>query len=871
MKPAAWLGWLIPRSEREFALGDLEESYGDRPLAHCRELLRVALAIRTTAARHARHPPRPLRRSNALMHTLLNDLRYGIRQLWLRPGFTALAALTFALGIGATTAIFSVVNPILFQSLPYPDADRIVTLWERDNHGNEDNTGFASFRDVQRMATSLEAVAVTGFWQPTLQGTGEPERFTGQKVTEDYFKVLGVAPFLGRDFTTAEQVRGQHHVTILSYGLWQRRFGADRSIIGKPVTFDGIQFLVVGVMPKGFEDVFSPAAELWMPLAYAVSLPFACRTCHHLREIARLKPGISEEAARRELGVISGRLVAQYPTEYQAAGMFVIPLQTLTTRQIRPALLAVLGAVTLVLLISCINVSALLVGRSLQREGEFAIRAAMGAGRWRMARQLFVEGTLLSLLGGGVGLALAWAGVKALPALGPTAIPRLSAIAINVPVLAFTAGVSLITGIVFGLVPALAATSRDLFSRLRPGGKTTQRREHWIARSALVGGEIAMAVMLLVGAGLLVRSLRKLLAVEPGFDARSLLTMQVQTSGTRYNDNDAGWSFYTRALAAVRAIPGVEQAGWVSQLPLGGNFDRYGVQIEGRLLANPEEAPSADRYAIFPGYLQAMRIPILRGRGFTTEDDGRHPPVALVNEAFQRLSWAGEDPIGKRIQVGGPDQPWRTIVGVVGNVHHTGLDQPPQAQAYFPEVQWQFADASMDLVVRTRGDPIALARPVEAAIRSTDSTLPILNIAAMEDVISGTAQQRRFVMVLFQIFSVVALLLAAAGIYGVLAGSVAERTREIGIRSALGASRSGLLGLILRQGLVLSAFGLGVGSAGALLLSRFLQKLLFGIEPQDPLTFASVVAVLSLVALLACWIPARRATRISPLETLRSE
>ena len=869
MRPLRWLARLLPSSEREFVLGDLEEVYGSAPaLRRVTELLKAAIALRS--------PPTLLasslsRSGDPLVRTLISDLQYGLRQLGRSPAFTALAVLTLALGIGATTAIYSVVHPVLFAALPYPGGERIVTLSERNKEGGEAGTGYATFVDVKQSARSFEAIAVTSSWQPTLQGSGAPERLNGQRVSGDFLSVLGVAPALGRDFSAAENIRGQHRVTLLSHDLWRRRFGADPGVIGRQVTFDGIAYTVVGVMPKGFENLLSPTTQLWAPLGYEVSLPWACRTCHHLGELARLKRGVTPEAARRELDVISARLVAEHPTEYAAPGMLVIPLQERLTREVRPALLAVLSAVTLVLLIACANVSALLLGRALQRQGEFAIRGALGAGRARVVRQLLTESVLLSLLGGFAGLGLAWAGVRGLAALGPASLPRLQAIGIDGSVLGFTALLSLGAGLAFGLVPAFATARPDLFSALRPGGRQTRHRSHRRARGVLVAGEIAMALMLLIGAGLLLRSLEKLLAVDPGFEPKHLLTLEVQTTGTRYNEDAPVWAFFERALAAVRAVPGVEVAGWTSQLPLGGNFDQWGVQIEGKLLTNPEQAPSADRYAVSPEYLQAMRIPLLRGRAITGQDGADAPPVALINATFARLGWSGAEPLGQRVQVGGPDKPWRTVVGIVGDVRHTGLDEQQAPQIYLPEAQWQFADAAMVLAARTRGDPEAMAGAVQAAIHSVDPTLPILNVAAMEAVLSATAQQRRFAFVLFQAFALVALLLAAAGIYGVLSGSVTERTREIGIRAALGASRRGLLGLVLRQGLRLIVPGLAVGAAGALALTRLLQKLLFGVGPQDPLTFAAVAAVLSLVGVFACWAPAWRATRVSPLQALREE
>jgi putative ABC transport system permease protein len=438
-------------------------------------------------------------------------------------------------------------------------------------------------------------------------------------------------------------------------------------------------------------------------------------------------------------------------------------------------------------------------------------------------------------------------------------------------VLGFTVFVSLLTGLLVGVVPAFATARPDLFAALRPGGRHSGSRSRKHARAVLVGGEVALAVMLLVGAGLMLRSLEKLLAVNPGFDPKNLLTMTVQTTGTRYREDEPVWAFWDRTLEAVRAVPGVEVAAWTSQLPLGGNFDQYGVQIEGKLLSNPEDAASADRYSVTPDYLRTMGIPVKRGRSFTAQDDRGKPEVVLINETFARIGWGGEDPIGQKVKIGGPDRPWRTVVGIVGDVHHTGLDAERTPQLYLPESQGHFADGGMDLAVRTRGDPAALAAAVQAAIRSVDPTQPILNVSTMDQVISATAQQRRFTFILFQVFAALALLLAAAGIYGVLAGNVTERTLEIGIRSALGASRSEVLGLVLRQGMALAGAGIVMGGAASLVMARFLERLLYGIRPQDPLTFVAVVLILMTVAVSASWVPAWRATRVSPLEAIRGE
>lgn len=852
MNPARWLGWLLPAEEREFILGDLEEAHGaglsSRRLI---DLLSTAWSLR--------------------MLRCSDDIRFAARTLARSPGFTTVALLTLALGIGSTSAIFSVAWPVLFGPLPYPGADRIVTVGERQKDGTESNTGYQTFLDLEQMATTLEGIAVTSEWTPTLQATGESERLQGQRVTRSFFAILGVRPRYGRDFTAAEQVRGQHRVTILSHRLWVRRFGGNPAIVGQPVTFDGIPYTVVGVMPEGFENLLAPSAELWAPLGYEPSLPWACRTCRHLKGLARVKEGVTLAGATRELDVISGRIVAEHPTEYQASGMVVTPLETRLTRAVRPTLLALMGAVGFVLLIACANVSSLLLGRAMQREPEFAIRGALGAGRSRVVRQLLTESVLLAVAGGALGVLLAWWAVRAVVAYGPASLPRLSAIGLHWPVVAFTAGLSILCGLLFGLVPALATARPDLFTVLRPGGRLTGQRSRRHLRSILVAAEVALALMLLVGAGLLLRSLGRLLAVDPGFESDRLLTLEVQTTGPAYQEDAQVRAYFERALTAVRAVPGVEAAGWVSMIPLGGNFDRYGVQVEGRTLANPEDAPAADRFAVWPGYLEAMRIPLRRGRLFDAHDAGNAPPVVVINETMARLGWPDADPIGKRVQMGGADKPWREVVGIVGDVHHTGLDDPPSPQVYVPSVQWHFADGAMALAARTSGDPAARLAAVRSAIRSVDPGLPILRAGTGRDLVDATAHLRRVILVLFQLFAGVAVGLAAAGIYGVLSASVTERTRELGVRSALGAPRHGLVAMVVRQGLLVAGAGALAGLAGALVLTRYLRSLLFGVEAHDPLTFAAVVLLLGAVAVAACWAPAWRATRVSPLEALRAD
>ena len=872
MRLARWLGWLIPASDREFILGDLEEAYGHAsPARYGWELLKAAWACRRHRPRHTYYSLITSSRGDPLVTTLLNDLRYGLRQLLVRPGFTALAVLTLALGIGATTAIFSVVNPILFQSLPYPDPDRIVRVTERDKDGGPNGTGYATFVDVHNTSTSFEALAVNSQWQPTLQGTGDPERLNGQRVTRDFFSVFGVRPFLGRDFTAEENVRAQRFVVILSYGLWQRRFGGDPSVVGKPVTFDGTQYLVVGVMPKSFENLISPTAELWAPLGYDLSLPYACRTCHHLGEYGRLKPGVSPEAARKELDVISGRLVAQYPNEYAAPGMLVTPLQELLTQNVKPALLAVLGAVGLVLLIACANVSSLLLGRAMQRESEFAIRGALGAKRGRVVRQLLTESVILSLVGGAAGVGLAWAGIRGLKGIAPPNLPRLDAIGIDAGVLGFTAGVSILTGLLFGLIPAFATARPDLFAALRPGGRHTGHRSKRKARAILVGAEVALAVMLLTGAGLLMRSLERMLSVDPGFDPRNLLAMTVSLTGARYNDNDPTWAFWDRTLEAVRAVPGVELAAWTSQLPLNGNFDRYGVQIQGKLLANPEEAPSADRFSVTPDYLQTMRIPLKRGRGFTTADVRNSPLVVMIDENLARIGWGGADPIGQKVQYGGPDQPWRTVVGIVRNVQHTALDQDQARAALHPGIPGPVCrrrDGS------GRAYPGRSCGPRGGGPRGDQVGGPHPADPRRGNHGAGALRHRAAATVHLRPVPGLRGRGAAAGGGGDLRSAGRQRHRaHPGNRHSLGARRAPnrAAGDGGAPGSALTVVGMAVGTAGALALTQFLQKMLFGVGARDPVTFAGVVVVLLAVAFGACLAPALRATRVSPLEALKAD
>ena len=799
------------------------------------------------------------------------DLRIALRGLRRTPGFTALVVATLALGVGATTAIFSVVNPILFAPMPFPHADRVMTVWESDQSGSRDLVGFATYKDVEAAVPALQYAAAMSYATGTLTGMGEPEALVGQNVSYPFFNALGVHPAIGRAFTEAEDKPGAPRVVVLSNGLWRRRFGSDSSIVGRPIVLNGIDFTVVGIMPADFASVLQPDAQFWAPLRYDVTLPYACRTCHHLRVVARLRPGAAQSEAARQLAVLAANLRRRYPTEYSAGSMAVVSLRTVVTGDVRPVLTTVLAGVLFVLLIASVNVTNLLLARAMQRRGEFAVRRAMGAGTARLVRQFAAESLLLSLVGGALGIAAAVAGVRALVAASPPGLPLLDRIAVNGPVLGFALGLIVLVGFACGVVPALHASRTEIQDDIRSGGRRATRGSHR-TRSVLVISEVALALVLLVGSGLLLRSLGRLFAVAPGFDPANVVTLQIQASNKAYPSKAAAGQYFARVLDAARAVPGVEAAGLTSQLPLSGDFDKYGVHSERHPSANPEQDPSAFRYAVTPGYLEAMRIPIVRGRRFTPQDRDSLPPVALIDETFAAKNWPAEDPIGQRVRLGAVNSgPWYTVVGIVKDVKQRDLSAPPSSAIYVPESQWTFTDLQMTLVVRTRVSAAATAGALRRAVWAIDRDQAISRVATMDQLIAQTAAQRHFVLTLFELFALVALVLAAAGVYGVLSGSVTERMREMGVRAALGATGGDLVRLVVRQGLWLTTIGAAAGLVVAGGLSRLIAGLLFQTSRVDPATYAATTAVLVFVALVACAVPARRAARVDPMETLRAD
>jgi putative ABC transport system permease protein len=808
------------------------------------------------------------------MNSLWQDLRYGVRMLMKQPGFTIVAVVTLALGIGASTAIFSAVNPILFEPLPYPHAGRITMIWDLGVDGSRVDVTFGTYRELESRSRSFEAIAVMKPWQPTIIGAAKPERLDGQRVSASYFRVLGVSPALGRDFQASEDQFNGPNVVILSNGLWQRRFGGDGTIVGRQITLNDNSYTVIGVMPRMLENVLAPAAELWSPLQYDTSLPPDGREWgHHLRMVGRLRPAVGADQVPRELDTIAQTEVPEFrrmPWASLKRGLIVNALQDDVTRGVKPALLAVLGAVILVLVIACVNVTNLLLSRGAQRRGEFAMRAALGAGRTRMMRQLLTESLLLAILGGTLGMIVAEFGVRALVTLSPPGLPRVGAIRVDGAVFAFGIGVTTLIGLLVGLIPALHASRSDLHIGLQQSSQRTAGG-HQLTRRTLVVAEVALAFVLLVSAGLLLRSMQRLFAVAPGFDASHVLTMQVQASGHRFDDDRVIHQFFAQALEAVRAVPGVDSAAFVSQLPLSGDFDQYGVQFESSPNDDPKEDHSAFRYAVSPDYFETMGIPLRRGRLLDVHDVAGKPVAVLVNESFAKRKFPGQDPIGQRVHVGDIHQPWYTIVGVVGDVKQTSLALSQADAAYTTTDQWYSADNPLCLVVRARGDAAALAPAIRNAIWSVDKDQPIIRVATMDELLARSAAERRFALILFEAFGLVALVLAATGIYGVLSGSVTERLREIGVRSALGASRVDILTLVVRQGMTLTVLGLVIGLGGALAASQGIVTLLFGVSRLDPATYVGVVALLLGVAGIASWAPARRATKVDPLVALRYE
>ncbi|MDQ3805913.1 MAG: ABC transporter permease [Acidobacteriota bacterium] len=806
------------------------------------------------------------------MGTLFNDIRYGARTLWKTPGFTGVAVLALALGIGANSAIFSVVNSVLLRPLPYRDPDRLVFVME--NFQQQDSSvsypNFADWREQNRVFEQLAASRVTSF---NLTGAGEAERLQGRMVTANFFHTLGVAPAAGRDFAPEEDRPGGEAVAVLSHGFWQRRFGGDPSVVGRRLLLNGQSHTVIGVAPAGFE-YYSPV-DLFVPLGSWTHPAMSERGSHpSIYAVGRLKQGVTLEQARAEMGAIMERLGAEYPLTNQGHGVTLVPVYENVVGDVRPPLMILLGAVAFVLLIACANVANLLLARASARRKELAVRIALGATRGRIVRQLLSESVLLALLGGALGLLLALWGTDLLTSMIPEGIPRLQETSVNGRVLGFTLLVSLLTGIAFGSVPALQASKPDLNDTLKEGGRgSTGRRSR--ARSAFVVAEVALALVLLVGAGLMIKSFAEVRRVEAGFNPQKLLTAQMSLSAEKYPGAKA-LAFLDELQRRIGALPGVESAAFSNGLPIYG-AGTTSFLIEGQPRPKMGEEPTAVEYVTTPGYFRTMGIPLLKGRYFSERDTRGSPMVALVDEDFARRFFPGEDAVGKRFQLF-REYPAAEIVGVVGHVKHFGLDAaaPFQAQFYFTlaQIPDQYMNRMMggiSLVVRTAHDPADMAAAVRREVLAVDAEQPVYQVQTMEQIVSESLALRRFSMALLTVFAAVAALLATVGIYGVMSYSVSQNTHEIGIRMALGARPGDMLRLVIRQGMGLALIGVGLGLAGSLAVTRVMSSLLFGVSALDPTTFAGVTALLTAAALLACYVPARRATKVDPMEALRYE
>jgi putative ABC transport system permease protein len=800
---------------------------------------------------------------------MFEDLRYSLRVLARSPSFTLVAVVGLALGIGANSAIFTAMNAVLLRPLPYKQAEQLVLLWElnRRNGDHEIKASAPDYIDWKEQNSVFQNVAAfnanSGLGL-NLSGAGHPARISATSVTGNLFSVLGVTPALGRSFLPDEERPGSAPVCILSDGLWRRRFGSDPKILGKAVTLNGEMWTVVGVMPEGFR--FPQSVDLWVP-AMVRSTARTKHAQHYLGVIARLKPGLSLDHAQAELDALARRMELQYPETNAELGIRLVPLRTQITGNIRPALLVLFGATAFVLLIACTNVANLLLVRATVRQAEMSLRLALGASRTRLVRQLLTESALLGLLGGILGLILAFAGTRLLFNHSPSNFPRTNEIAVDGRVLAFTLGLSVFTAVIFGVVPALQASKPDLVRTLKVGGRGFAMGHGWQRlRLLLVASEMALALVLLIGAGLMIRSFFRLQEVNIGLDPLNVLTMNTTLTVDRY-PAPRQIAFYRDVVERIGALPGVTSVGAVDNLPLGGS-DVHSFGIVGRSAWHPGDEPSGEFGVVTPQYFNAIGIPLTKGRYFTEGDGDETPRVAIINDAVASRYWPQEDPLGKKITIDFEREP-REIVGVVGNVRHLGIDKQEPLQVYIPHSQE--GGAAMYLVVRTTSDPLNLVPSVRAAVEAVDNDQPVYDIQTMEQRLSDSVSPRRFNMLLLAIFAAIALVLAGGGTYGVMSYYVTQQTHDIGIRMAMGADQAKVLTLVVGKGLVILFFALAIGVAVAFAFSRVMSGLLFGIDTLDISSILGASLLLTTVGLLACYIPARRAAKVDPMVALRCE
>lgn len=799
----------------------------------------------------------------------MNDLRYAFRQLIKAPSFTAVAILTLALGIGACTAIFSVVNTVLLRPLDYSDPARIVVIRETQlPQFPEFSVSPPNYLDWAKQTKSYDFLAAYSGAGMNLTGDGEPQRLVGVKATAHYFDVYGVKPALGRMLLPEEDAPGKNHVVVLSYPFWQRVFGGARDVLGRAIQLNGEPYTVVGVAPSGFGQ--ASKVDVYVPMAFKPDeTANDARGAHYINVAGRLKPGVTVAHAKAELEVLATQLAQQYPDSNKGWGIFMMPVQDYSVRDVKPVLCTLLGAVGCVLLIACANIANLLLARATARHREISIRAALGAGRGRLIRQLLTESVVLAICGGLAGILLARWGLAALLALAPSSLPRISEIRLDKGVLIFSLALSVLTGLLFGIAPAWLAARADVNEALKQGTRgSTEGGARGRLRSALVVIEVVFALMLLGGAGLLARSFMQLARVDPGFNPDNATLLRLSLPQKKYALPEQQTALAGALLERVKVLPGVVAAGVTHSMPLVSDYV-LGFNIEGRPAIAPSDLPSTNYYAVTPDYFKAMGIRLIRGRVFTPQDDARAPRAAIINETLARQHFPNEDPIGKRINItNGPDT-WREIVGIVGDIKQYGVDKATSAQSYEPFAQVPFT--SVNLVVRTNGSPAALLGALRPTVYAVDKDQPIGIIRPLEEIMADSIARQRFAMTLLSVFSAVALVIAAVGIYGVMAYNVVQRTGEFGIRMALGAQQRDVLRLVLTQGGKLIGLGLLIGLLATLAASRAMGSMLFNTSAYDPLTLGSITVLLAVVALVACFFPANRATKVNPIEALRSE
>ncbi|HEV8133607.1 MAG TPA: ABC transporter permease [Pyrinomonadaceae bacterium] len=812
------------------------------------------------------------------------DLKYAVRILLKNPLVTVVAVVTLALGIGANTAIFSVLNAVVLRPLPYADPDRLVVVWETIAGNDKRSVAPGNFTDWRAQNKSFSDLAATFYGNFNLTSDGPAERINGATVTSNLMSTLGVSARLGRTFQAEDDEHQDQRLAVISDSLWQRRFGGAQDVTGKTITIDEASYTVIGVMPPGFK--YPVLSDIWVlgRDRNAVSMSLISqfpkndwsheRDAHFISVIGRLRPGIGLSQAQSDIAGIAQRLEHAFPATNAGLGSSVIPLHTQIVGNVKALLSILLGAVAFVLLIACTNVASLLLARATQRDREFAIRRAVGASRSRLVRQLLTESVVLSFLGGLVGLGLSVWAVSLFVKLSPGDIPRLEEVSVDLRLLGFTFLVSMLTGLAFGLWPALHATGGSLNQSLKDAGsRASEGKRSLFSRNVLIVTELALAQVLLIGAGLLIASYVRASQIDPGFNPDHVLSAKIAPSAKKYPDPKSRVQFYSQVIEQLRTLPGINSVGMVMNLPLSGASMNRGFSVEGRPEPKPDENVAMDYQVVNSDYFATLDIPILRGRGLTEQDNDTAPRVIVINEAMARRYWPNEDPVGKRMAIGesSKDTSWRTIVGIAGSVRHASLTEEPVPCAFIDYRQDVESWSRMAFVMKTKTDPASLISEVRSSLVAIDPQQPVYAIEPLEKLVEGSVAPRRFVMSLIGSLAFVALTLALVGIYSVISFSVNERTREIGIRMALGANRGDVLRMVLGQGMRVSAIGIVAGLGIAFAVTRLLRTLLFEVSATDPRTFALVVALLTLVALLACYLPARRATRVDPLEALRSE